>query len=155
MANPSPKNWNQDLVFAMPERADFGGTEGSAEEWATGYDRVLKEMMESEVVLRRKCLLEMVVKEVGLGAVREMGLVVAELGFWGGFGGCGGRERRMAMRELRWRCYYSWLLKIWRGDNVGHGVVFFVSRVKTVALGISKINRTFLVFQPIFLLMLI
>lgn len=100
MANPSPKNWNQDLVFAMPETAGFGGTEGSAEEWATGYAGV-KQMMESEVVLRIKCLLEMVVKAVGLGAGREMGLVVAELRFWGGFRGCGGRERRMAMRELR------------------------------------------------------
>jgi hypothetical protein len=79
----------------MPERADFGGSEGSAEEWASGHAGV-KEMIKSEVVLRRKCLLE----AAGLGAVREVGLEVAGLGlgFWGGFGGCGERER-MAMRE--------------------------------------------------------
>jgi hypothetical protein len=90
-------------VFAMPERAGFGGSEGSAEEWASGYAGV-KEMMKSEVVLRRKCLLE-VVEAVGLGAVRKVGLVVAGLGFWGGFGGCGERERR-AMRE--WNGIHGW-----------------------------------------------
>lgn len=79
----------------MPERTGFGGSVVSAEERATGYAGV-KEMMQSEVVLRRKSLLEMA---VALEVVREMGLVVEESGFWGGCGGCGGRERRMAMRE--------------------------------------------------------
>lgn len=93
MAKPLPQNWNQDLVFAMPERGGFGGCEGSAEEWAIGYGGV-KDMMQSEAVLRRKSLLEEVsaVGMVGLGVVRVMGL-------WGRFGGRGDRERRMAMRE--------------------------------------------------------
>lgn len=37
MANPSPKNWNQDFVLAMPERDGLGVAEASGEEWATGY----------------------------------------------------------------------------------------------------------------------
>lgn len=80
-------------MFAMPERGGFGGCEGSAEEWAIGYGGV-KDMMQSEAVLRRKSLLEevFVVGMVGLGVVRVMGL-------WGRFGGRGDRERRMAMRE--------------------------------------------------------
>ena len=93
MAKPLPQNWNQDLVFAMPERAGFGGCEGSAEEWAIGNGGV-KDMMQSEAVLRRKSLLEEVVMVgmVGLGVVTVVGLR-------GGFGGCGDKERRMAMRE--------------------------------------------------------
>lgn len=77
----------------MPERAGFGGCEGSAEEWAIGYGGV-KDMMQSEAVLRRKSLLEEVVMVgmVGLGVVTVVGLR-------GGFGGCGDKERRMAMRE--------------------------------------------------------
>lgn len=77
----------------MPERAGFGGCEGSAEEWAIGNGGV-KDMMQSEAVLRRKSLLEEVVMVgmVGLGVVTVVGLR-------GGFGGCGDRERRMAMRE--------------------------------------------------------
>ena len=81
------------MVFAMPERAGFGGCEGSAEEWAIGNGGV-KDMMQSEAVLRRKSLLEEVVMVgmVGLGVVTVVGLR-------GGFGGCGDKERRMAMRE--------------------------------------------------------
>ena len=77
----------------MPERAGFGGCEGSAEEWAIGNGGV-KDMMQSEAVLRRKSLLEEVVMVgmVGLGVVTVVGLR-------GGFGGCGDKERRMAMRE--------------------------------------------------------
>lgn len=77
----------------MPERAGFGGCEGSAEEWAIGNGGV-KDMMQSEAVLRRKSLLEEVVMVgmVGLGVVTVVGLR-------GGFGGCGDRERRMAMSE--------------------------------------------------------
>lgn len=56
----------------MPERAGFGGCEGSAEEWAIGYGGV-KDMMQSEAVLRRKSLLEEVVM-VGLGVVTVVGL---------------------------------------------------------------------------------
>ena len=77
----------------MPERAGFGGCEGSAEEWAIGYGGV-KDMMQSEAVLRRKSLLEEVVM-VGMAGLG----VVTVVGLRGGFGGCGDRERRMAMRE--------------------------------------------------------
>ena len=77
----------------MPERAGFGGCEGSAEEWAIGYGGV-KDMMQSEAVLRRKSLLEEVVM-VGMAGLG----VVTVVGLWGGFGGCGDKERRMAMRE--------------------------------------------------------
>ena len=86
----------------MPERAGFGGCEGWVEEWAIGYGGV-KEMRQSEVVLRRKSLLEEVVGMVDLGVERLMG-------FWGRCGGCGGRERRMAIWENEdgvhgwWKC---------------------------------------------------
>lgn len=72
------------MVLAMPKRAGFGGCEGSAEEWAIGYGGV-KDMTQSEAVLRIKSLLEEVVM-VGLGVVTVVGL-------WRGFGGCGERDR--------------------------------------------------------------
>lgn len=60
MEKPSPQNWNQDFVFAMPVRA-FEGGEGEAsakaKDCANGCCNKAIEKRESEVVLRMNCLL--------------------------------------------------------------------------------------------------
>lgn len=60
MEKPSPQNWNQDFVFAMPVRA-FKGGEGEvsakAKDCANGGCNKAIEKRESEVVLRMNFLL--------------------------------------------------------------------------------------------------
>ncbi|PON85504.1 hypothetical protein TorRG33x02_186530 [Trema orientale] len=83
MENPSPKNWNQDLVFTMPESEGFAGDEDSAEEWASGYCSGAKETTKRELNLRIKGLLVERVVVLGFAVEREGVLGIEELGLGG------------------------------------------------------------------------
>lgn len=86
----------------MAESIDL---EGNVSAVHMGINKQLKveERKQSEMELRMKCRLDELRRVFGLKVDGEMDLRVLGLGFWGGFGGWGERERSMAMttREKR------------------------------------------------------
>lgn len=84
MANPSPKNRNQDLVLAMPDRILLLlllFEVSAAQETKGNGDWKREKKPHSEAVLRSKCLLG------------RLGLVLVGLQGFRVLGGCGEKER--------------------------------------------------------------